>query len=49
MAVTIRHMFEEDIPRVGAVMVAAFNDLFRRHGYPEPFPSLAAGTSIAQG
>ena len=49
MTVTIRHMLEEDIPRVGAVMVTAFNDLFRRHGYPEPFPSLAAGTSIAQG
>ena len=49
MTVTIRHMLAEDIPRVGAVMVAAFNDLFRRHGYPEPFPSPAAGTSIAQG
>lgn len=49
MTVTIRHMLAEDIPRVGAVMVAAFNDIFRRHGYPEPFPSAAAGTSIAQG
>ncbi len=49
MTVTIRHMLAEDIPRVGAVMVAAFNDVFRRHGYPEPFPSSAAGTSIAQG
>ena len=49
MTVTIRYMLEEDIPRVGAVMVAAFNDLFRRHGYPAPFPSPAAGTSIAQG
>lgn len=49
MAVTIRHMLEGDIPRVGAVMVTAFNDVFRRHGYPEPFPSPEAGTSIAQG
>ena len=49
MTVTIRHMLAEDIPRVGAVMVTAFNDVFRRHGYPEPFPSSAAGTSIAQG
>lgn len=49
MTVTIRHMLAEDIPRVGAVMVAAFNDVFRRHGYPEPFPSPAAGTSIARG
>ena len=49
MTVTIRHMLAEDIPRVGAVIVAAFNDVFRRHGYPEPFPSSAAGTSIAQG
>ena len=49
MTVTIRHMQAEDIPRVGAVMVAAFNDVFCRHGYPEPFPSPAAGTSIAQG
>ena len=49
MTVTIRHMLTEDIPRVGAVMVAAFNEVFRRHGYPEPFPSPAAGTSIAQG
>ncbi len=49
MTVTIRHMRAEDIPHVGAVMVAAFNVVFRRHGYPEPFPSAAAGTSIAQG
>ncbi len=49
MTVTIRHMLAEDIPRVGAVMAAAFNSLFRRHGYHEPFPSPAAGTSIVQG
>ena len=49
MTVTIRHMLTEDIPRVGAVMVAAFNDVFHRHGYPEPFPSSVAGTSIARG
>ena len=49
MTVTIRQMQEGDIPRVGAVMVAAFNNVFRRHGYPEPFPSPEVGTSLAQG
>ena len=49
MTVTIRHMQERDIPRVGAIMVTAFNDVFRRHGYPEPFPSPDVGTSLAQG
>ena len=49
MTVTIRQMQAGDIPRVGAVMVSAFNDVFRRHGYPEPFPSPEVGTSIAQG
>mgnify|MGYP000429745325 CR=1 FL=1 len=49
MTVTIRRMQEGDIPRVGEIMVTAFNDVFRRHGYPEPFPSPEAGTSLARG
>ena len=41
MTVTIRRMQEGDIPQVGEIMVNAFNDVFRRHGYPEPlFQSL---------
>ncbi len=49
MTVTIRRMQEGDIPRVGAIMVSAFNDVFRRHGYPEPFSSVEIGTSLARG
>ncbi len=49
MTVTIRQMQAGDIPRVGAIMVTAFNAVFRRHGYPEPFPSPDVGISIAQG
>ena len=46
---TIRSMQEGDIPRVGEIMVTAFNDVFRRHGYPEPFPSAEVGISLARG
>ncbi len=49
MTVTIRRMQEADIPRVGEIMVTAFNDVFRRHGYPEPFPSPEVGASLARG
>ena len=49
MTVTIRRMQEGDIPRVGEIMVNAFNDVFRRHGYPEPFPSPEVGISVARG
>lgn len=49
MSLTVREMREADVPRVGAVMVAAFNDVFRRHGYPEPFASLDVGTALAAG
>ena len=49
MTVTIRRMQEGDIPQVAEIMVNAFNDVFRRHGYPEPFPSAEVGTSLARG
>ena len=49
MTVAIRRMQEGDVPRVGEIMVTAFNDVFRRHGYPEPFPSAEVGISLAHG
>ena len=49
MRPTVRGMREADVPRVGAIMVAAFNDVFRRHGYPEPFASVEVGTALAAG
>ncbi len=45
----IRRMEEQDISRAGEVIVAAFNDVFTRHGFPPPFPSPEAGTGLAQG
>ncbi len=42
-------MEEQDISRAGEVIVAAFNDVFTRHGFPPPFPSPEAGTGLAQG
>lgn len=49
MSVTVRQMQEGDVPRVGAIMVAAFNAVFHQHGYPAPFSSLGVGTSLALG
>lgn len=45
----IRRMEERDIGRVGEIIVAAFNDVFSRHGYPPPFPSVEVGISLARG
>jgi predicted N-acetyltransferase YhbS len=45
----IRRMEEKDIERAGEIIVAAFNDVFTRHGYQPPFPSREVGISIARG
>ncbi len=45
----IRRMEEQDVSRTGEVIVAAFNDVFTRHGFPPPFPSPEAGMGLAQG
>ncbi len=42
-------MEEQDVSRTGEVIVAAFNDVFTRHGFPPPFPSPEAGMGLAQG
>jgi len=42
-------MEEQDVSRAGEVIVAAFNDVFTRHGFPPPFPSPEAGMCLAQG
>lgn len=47
--VMIRRMEERDVVRAGEVIVAAFNDVFARHGFPPPFPSTAAGIGLARG
>lgn len=44
----IRRMEESDIERAGEVIVAAFNDVFARHGYQPPFPSREVGVGIAR-
>ena len=45
----IRRMEERDVVCVGEVIVAAFNDVFSRHGFPPPFPSSEVGVSLARG
>jgi ribosomal protein S18 acetylase RimI-like enzyme len=49
MTLMIRRMEERDIPRVGEVIVAAFNDVFVRHGFPQPFPAPEVGIGLARG
>jgi predicted N-acetyltransferase YhbS len=44
----IRRMAEPDIERAGEVIVAAFNNVFTRHGYQPPFPSREVGIGIAR-
>jgi ribosomal protein S18 acetylase RimI-like enzyme len=45
----IRRMEERDVVHAGEVIVAAFNDVFSRHGYLPPFPSNAVGIDLARG
>ena len=45
----IRRMEERDVVHAGEVIVAAFNDVFSRHGYPPPFPLKEVGMSLARG
>ena len=45
----IRRMEERDVVRAGEVIVAAFNDVFSRHGFPPPFPSTEVGIGLARG
>jgi len=42
-------MEERDVARVGEVIVAAFNDIFTRHGFSPPFPSPEVGIGLARG
>jgi GNAT superfamily N-acetyltransferase len=42
-------MEERDVTRAGEVIVAAFNDVFARHGFPQPFPSPEVGIGLARG
>lgn len=44
----IRRMEEKDVERAGEIIVAAFNDVFSRHGYHPPFPSRDVGILIAR-
>lgn len=44
----IRRMEEKDLERAGEIIVAAFNDVFTRHGYHPPFPSRDVGIGIAR-
>jgi len=45
----IRRMEERDVVRAGEVIATAFNDVFSRHGYPQPFPSHEVGIGLARG
>lgn len=45
----IRRMEERDITRAGEVIVTAFNDVFARHGFPQPFSSPEVGIGLARG
>lgn len=42
-------MEERDVVRAGEVIVSAFNDVFTRHGFPQPFPSPEIGIGLARG
>src|SRR5437867_10596355 len=42
-----RPLTPADSTRAGAVIVAAFNKVFREHGFPPPFPSLESGQQLA--
>jgi predicted N-acetyltransferase YhbS len=44
---TVRPIVLDDAPVVGAIMAGAFNDVFQRHGFPPPFPSVEAGRQLA--
>lgn len=45
----IRRLEERDVVRAGEVIVTAFNDVFTRHGFPQPFPSSDIGIGLARG
>ena len=45
----IRRMEERDVTRAGGVIAAAFNGVFLRHGFPQPFPSPEVGIGLARG
>lgn len=49
IALMVRRMEERDVARAGEVIVAAFNDVFVRHGFPPPFPSPDVGVGLARG
>ncbi|MCS6926735.1 MAG: GNAT family N-acetyltransferase, partial [Candidatus Binatia bacterium] len=49
IALMVRRMEERDVARAGEVIVAAFNDVFVRHGFPPPFPSPEVGVGLARG
>ncbi|MGH7964198.1 MAG: GNAT family N-acetyltransferase, partial [Candidatus Binatia bacterium] len=38
-----------DVSRAGEVIVTAFNDIFTRHGFPQPFPSAEIGIGLVRG
>jgi predicted N-acetyltransferase YhbS len=42
----VRSIVLEDAPIVGEIMTVAFNDVFQRHGFPPPFPSVEAGRQL---
>jgi len=44
----IRRMEERDVIRAGEVIVAAFNDVFTRHGFSQPFPAAEVGVGLAR-
>ena len=43
---TVRPIVLEDASIVGEIMACAFNDVFQRHGFPGPFPSVEAGQRL---
>jgi predicted N-acetyltransferase YhbS len=47
VSTTVRPIVLEDAPIVGEIMACAFNDVFQRHGFPPPFPSIEAGRHLA--
>jgi hypothetical protein len=44
---TVRPMVVEDALIVGEIMAGAFNEVFQRHGFPPPFPSVEAAQQLA--
>lgn len=47
VSTTVRPIVLEDASVVGEIMACAFNDVFQRHGFPPPFPSIEAGRHLA--